>query len=150
MDVAMSFCPGKYKVEYYEMGSETVTRTRIVTFDYDLENDFIEISNSKLEKVLNNSTGGCGNDKVDGYFRKSSALNLEILIIGTSWNVNLEDIQITDFSGLEIFTNLFSDIIACVKNVEIAPELIILSSEIYFDEKTIYFYWHKARSFRGI
>ena len=105
MDVAMSFCPGKYKVEYYEMGSETVTRTRIVNFDYDLENDFIEISNG-LEKVLNSTNGGCGNNSVDGYFRKSIALNLESLIIGTYWNVSLEDIQITDFSSLEIFSNL--------------------------------------------
>jgi len=106
MDVSMSFCPGKYKVEYYEMGSETVTRTRIVNFDYDLENDFFEISSEKFEKNLNGIMGSCGNSIVDGYFRKSKALNAERLVFTLSPFITIDDHQVVDFSGLEIFTNL--------------------------------------------
>jgi hypothetical protein len=111
MDISMSFCPGKYKLEYFEMGSETVTRTRIITLDYDTENDYVSISDSKFEKILNSIAPSCSGSsrdiELDGFHRKEIVEIMEFFeLSNTSWGYKEEDLQITDFTSLKYFKNL--------------------------------------------
>ena len=110
MDVRLQLCDGEFKIEYYEMGSEEITRTRVIKKNYDLENDYVEIKDKNFERILNAIGGSCLEDfnAIDGYYKKSIlSLMTELKIEpGSSWSYDLNDAQISDFSGIEHLSSL--------------------------------------------
>ncbi|MDB4087425.1 hypothetical protein N9523_07120 [Flavobacteriaceae bacterium] len=103
-DLQMSnFNPGNYTIDYYEMGSDVPTRTREVSIDYDLENDYIYVPDDLFERRLEFIE--VDGDYYDDYVKKDVLLELTELDIQYTFNTS-EDWQIKDFTGIESIINL--------------------------------------------
>jgi len=105
--------PGIYIIDYYELGSENPTFSKTVNIDYDLENDYTYVPDYRFELKFDLEFAYSPKTKYqrDNYVHTEKLLSikdLEIFDINTSIFTIDEYIQIEDFTGLEVMTNLES------------------------------------------
>lgn len=133
-DLIMGFYkPGEYFVDFYELGSETPTKSTSFRIDYDLDSDYTYVPDDKLERRLEYYTQDHMDYVFDNYVKTESFSEFTSFQVkdGTTF-MSKVNWQIKDFTGIQVMKNLNSLILNDNDTVE-SINLSSFSSLAYFD-----------------